>query len=209
MDPVTLFHFLILILSIVIHEVSHGYAALALGDQTAKYQGRLTLNPLKHIDPLGSVILPAFLILSNSSFLFGWAKPVPYNPYNLRNQRWGEALVAAAGPGVNILIALAFSLIVHIGVGSLPGTFILLAQNVILINLLLAIFNLIPIPPLDGSRILRSVLPWRLAQMYERLEERLFMFGPLAGFIIVFLLLSFIWPFFYPLLTWLFTLLAG
>jgi Zn-dependent protease len=209
MDIFTLFHFIVLIFSIVIHEVSHGYAAFALGDHTAKYQGRLTLNPIKHIDPMGSVIIPAFLILSNSSFLFGWAKPVPYNPYNLRNQKWGEAIVAAAGPGVNILIAVIFGAILRLGGVLLSPTFILLAQNVILVNLLLAVFNLIPIPPLDGSKILHSVLPWRVARQYEKLEEKLFMFGPVAGFIIVFIVLSFIWPFFYPVLSWLFTLIAG
>lgn len=209
MDPFIIFHLLVLILSIVIHEVSHGYAALALGDATAKYQGRLTLNPLKHIDPVGSVAIPAILILTHSSFLFGWAKPVPYNPYNLRNQRWGEAFVAAAGPLVNLTIALCFGLLIKFGGGALSSSFVDLAAQIVYINLLLGIFNLMPIPPMDGSKILRAALPFRLALSFQRLEDRLFMFGPVAGFILVFLVVSFLWPIFSPLVGALFTLLVG
>jgi Zn-dependent protease len=106
----------ILILSIVIHEVSHGYAANWLGDPTARLAGRLSPNPLLHIDPIGSVIFPAILFLSHAPFLFGWAKPVPYNPYNLRNQRWGEAIVAGAGPLANLLIATIFAILIRFSV---------------------------------------------------------------------------------------------
>ena len=113
-----IFQILILIISVVIHEVSHGYVAQMMGDPTARLQGRLTLNPLKHLDPLGSVIIPGILLLSGSGFLIGWAKPVPYNPYNLSNQKWGEALVAGAGPAVNILLAVIFAIVIRVGMGA-------------------------------------------------------------------------------------------
>ena len=156
----TIFQIIILIISVVIHEVSHGYAALWMGDVTAKYAGRLTMNPIKHLDPLGSIILPAILVMSGSVFVVGWAKPVPYNPYNLRNQRWGELFVAIAGPLSNILIAIFISIFIRIGVGfGLTNTFINIAITAIFINLFLAIFNLVPIPPLDGSKILFNLFP--------------------------------------------------
>jgi len=108
MESGFIFIIAILILSVVIHEVSHGYVAQMLGDPTARLAGRLTLNPIKHIDPLGSVVIPALLVITGANFLFGWAKPVPYNPYNLRYGRWGEALVAGAGPVTNILFLVPF-----------------------------------------------------------------------------------------------------
>lgn len=186
----TLFVILILILSVVIHEVMHGYAAHALGDPTAKLAGRLTLNPIKHIDLMGSIIIPGILVLSHSPFLFGYAKPVPYNPYNLRNQRWGEAIVAFAGPGINIVIALVFGLAIRIGVSldAVTPAFVELGSVVVFINILLAVLNLIPIPPLDGSKVLASVLPYQLAQSYSRyralLEQNIFL---AFGFILLFI----------------------
>jgi Zn-dependent protease len=189
----TLFVILILILSVVIHEVMHGYAAHTLGDPTARLQGRLTLNPLKHIDLMGSIIIPGILVLSHSPFLFGYAKPVPYNPYNLRNQRWGEAIVAFAGPGINIIIALLFGLLIRIGTstGFATASFVELGSVVVFINILLAVLNLIPIPPLDGSKVLASLLPYRLAQEYGRLrtllETNIFLgFGLIVLFILLF-----------------------
>jgi len=162
----SLFLIIIFLFSVVIHEIAHGAVANALGDSTARLSGRLTLNPLKHIDPLGSIILPAFFFLlgslSGGGIIFGWAKPVPINPYNLRDQRWGVAKVAVAGSGANLLIALFFGLLIRF----LPGisndffigmyTFFL---KVIWINIILGVFNLIPIPPFDGSKILFSFLP--------------------------------------------------
>lgn len=142
---------LILILSIVAHEVAHGMAALWQGDRTAKDAGRLTLNPIAHIDPLGSVILPFTLYLIGSPFLFGWAKPVPVNPYYFRNVRYGETLVAFAGPLVNIIFVTIFTLLIHFG--NLGQNFVDVASMIVLINLVLAMFNLMPIPPLDGSKI--------------------------------------------------------
>ena len=169
---VQVFSFIILIVSVVIHEVSHGYAAYMQGDFTAYYQGRLTLNPLKHIDIVGSILVP--IITSLAGFPFGWAKPVPFNPYNLRNQRWGELLVALAGPASNIIIAIIFGLILRVGT-SLPDSFATLAALVVLINIGLAIFNLIPIPPLDGSKILWGFLPFRFMRYRLALERYSFL----------------------------------
>tara|TARA_B100000745_G_scaffold130817_1_gene85246 strand:+ start:5821 stop:6444 length:624 start_codon:yes stop_codon:yes gene_type:complete len=159
----------ILVVSVVIHEVAHGFAANWLGDPTARLEGRLTLNPVPHVDPMGSIILPAILALSSSPLLFGWAKPVPYNPYNLqKGGRWAEALVAFAGPAANIGIAIIFGIIVRLGI--LPAGAEMLAVSIVFLNVLLAIFNLIPIPPLDGSKILPRILPRSLAMHYERMR---------------------------------------
>lgn len=168
MDPLQIAMIVALVFSVVIHEMAHGYAANWLGDPTARLQGRLSANPLVHIDPLMSVIIPGLLILSGSSFLFGAAKPVPYNPYNFTNQKWGEAIVAFAGPLANIFIALVFAVLVHAApVLGLSTTFILLAVQIIMLNIFLAFFNLVPIPPLDGSKILPKLLPAQLAYKYE------------------------------------------
>jgi len=172
-----IFQIVILIFSVVIHEVSHGYMALYLGDKTAYYAGRLTLNPLKHLDPFGSVILP-ILSYFLGGFIFGWAKPVPYNPYNLRDQKRGSALVAAAGPLSNLSLAVIFGLLIrampyfsnHFS-GSFVLNFMHIASFVVLINLVLAVFNLIPVPPLDGSKILFSLLPYNWDKLRLFLEQ--------------------------------------
>lgn len=191
MDPFSaLIYIVILIFSIILHEIAHGYAALSLGDPTAKLQGRLTLNPISHIDPLGSVILPGLMLLSNSPFLFGWAKPVPYNPYNLSNQRWGEAYVAVAGSAVNLLLALVFGLLLRFsGELGLQGTaFMEIGVQIVLLNLLLALFNMIPFPPLDGSKVLGALLPFHLWQRYMNFLAQIERFGPFAliGFLVLF-----------------------
>jgi len=165
-DPIQIALIFALIISVVIHEMAHGYMANFLGDPTARLQGRLSANLLVHIDPMMSVILPAILILSGSSFVFGAAKPVPYNPYNLRNQKWGEALVAIAGPLSNIALALIFAGLFRY-VNFTP-TFSMLCFNIVGLNIFLAFFNLAPIPPLDGSKILPTLLPWTLRVKYER-----------------------------------------
>ena len=141
MDPFIIFYIIVLILSIILHEVSHGFAAEWLGDPTARLNGRLTLNPLPHIDPLGSIIIPGLLVFTHAPFLFGWAKPVPYNPYNLRNQKWGEAIVAAAGPGVNILLALGFGFLIRFGGDALSPAFVSLASIIVIVNIMLASIN--------------------------------------------------------------------
>lgn len=169
MDPLQLALIVALILSIVIHEMAHGYAANWLGDPTARLQGRLSANPLVHLDPLMSVILPGLLIMSGSPFVFGAAKPVPYNPYNFTNQKWGEAIVAIAGPAANIFIAIVFAVLVHAsGALGLSATFLQLAVQIIILNVFLAFFNLVPIPPLDGSKILPRLLPYPLSSKYEQ-----------------------------------------
>jgi len=181
-----LLSFLILILSIILHEVAHGYAADSLGDPTARLAGRLTINPVPHIDFMGSIAIPALLVLSGSSVLFGWAKPVPYNPYNLKNKRWGEAMVAVAGSAVNLLIAVIFGLIIRFGAGALPESALTVAATIAFVNLFLGLFNLIPFPPLDGFTVLRTILPWHIGSSLEKFEARIQSTGPL--FLILFLI---------------------
>lgn len=197
-----IFVIIILIMSVVIHEVAHGYAALALGDPTAKYQGRLTLNPISHLDPVGSVLVPLmghFL----GGFIIGWAKPVPFNPYNLRNAKWGEALVAVAGPLSNISIAIIFGLIIRlaIGYGVATSAFLDLARFVVLINITLAIFNLIPIPPLDGSKILFALLPYKWQGLRQKIEQ--------YGLLFVIIFVVFLWQILEPLILITFSLITG
>jgi Zn-dependent protease len=166
---ITALTFVVLILSVIVHEVAHGYAANALGDPTARMAGRLTLNPLPHIDLMGSIIVPALLIFTGSPIFFGWAKPVPYNPYNLKNLHWGETLVALAGSATNILLAIIFGLIVRFGPGlGFDPLALSLAVNIAFVNLFLGLFNLIPFPPLDGFVALRSLLPWNLSPSFSR-----------------------------------------
>jgi Zn-dependent protease len=151
-----LFLYIVIVISAVFHEYSHGWMANHLGDPTAKYAGRLTLNPLKHLDPIGTVILPLFLLFFLGGFI-GWAKPVPYNPFNLRDQKYGSAKVGIAGPGSNFLIALIFGLVLRFFP---PAGFLYLAFTwIIYINIFLGLFNLIPIPPLDGSKLLMDFFP--------------------------------------------------
>lgn len=167
----TLFLIFVVFFSAVIHEVMHGVAANSLGDPTARYAGRLTLNPLKHIDPFGSILLPTFLVLAKSPIFFAWAKPVPYNPYNLKAGRWSEAIVAGAGPFSNLVIALLVGGLMRIGLFSSAATEVLFL--IVVINVMLCIFNLIPIPPLDGSKILSALLPHGLARSYGRIRTQL------------------------------------
>lgn len=193
MEPLQIAMILILIMSVVIHEMAHGFAADWLGDPTARLQGRLSPNPIVHLDPFMSVILPGLLVMSGSPILFGAAKPVPYNPYNFSNQKWGEAIVAAAGPASNIALALIFALVVRFAEAlALSETFVILAVQVIILNIFLAFFNLVPIPPLDGSKILPRFLPFGLRMKYDRLrmflEHNAFLgFGLVILFFIVFL----------------------
>ena len=202
------FYFAILIYSIILHEVSHGIVALWLGDKTAKYAGRLTANPLKHIDLWMTIIVPfLMLVLSGGRFAFGGAKPVPYNPYNLKNQKWGPTIIALAGPASNILIALVaavsaglislpysikldiinnfndWSAASTLITNSLPAVFFELLIIIIFWNVLLAFFNLIPIPPLDGSKIIYSIF---------NVSTRTMIFMEQFGFVI---LLGFVWFF--------------
>lgn len=153
-----IFSIVILIMSVVVHEVSHGAAANYLGDPTARLAGRLSFNPLRHLDFFGSVLVPLLLILSNAGIVFGWAKPVPVNPHQLRG-KYGDALVSFAGPASNLALAFVFGLVLRLFGSVLPSSFIVITASVVFINILLALFNLVPIPPLDGSKILFSFLP--------------------------------------------------
>ena len=168
----------VLLFSVIVHEVAHGYVAFLNGDPTARLSGRITLNPIPHIDPVGTILLPLILLLTGSRLLFGWAKPVPVNPSYFRDYRWGEITTSFAGPASNLLLALAFSYLLRLQLGG-PGL-LLLAYYGCTINIFLALFNLIPIPPLDGSHLVAAFLPYRWLQYYRSLEP--------VGFIIILLL---------------------
>ena len=168
----------VLLFSVIVHEVAHGYVALLNGDPTARMLGRITLNPVPHIDPVGTILLPLILLLSHAGILFGWARPVPVNPLNYRNYRWGEFAVSAAGPVSNLVLAAVFSLLLRLGLGNVG--LVKLASFGVSINIFLALFNLIPIPPLDGSHILAILLPRDLARLYAYLEP--------VGFILILVL---------------------
>jgi Zn-dependent protease len=196
-----IFSIAVLIMSVVIHEVSHGHMANFLGDPTAKYAGRLTLNPIKHLDFFGSFLVPLVSYLSGG-FIFGWAKPVPYNPYNLKNPKMGAGLVGVAGPLSNFLMAVVFGLIIRYGyLLPLPLPFFQIASLIVFINILLGVFNLVPIPPLDGSKVLFAFLPPGWQEVQNFLER----FG-------LFFLLIFIFFFagrLLPIISFLFKLITG
>jgi Zn-dependent protease len=204
-----LFYVIVLIMSVIIHEFSHGYAAYLLGDHTARLYGRLTLNPLKHLDPFGSVILPLLLIISNAGFVIGWARPVPYNPDNLRKGKWGNIIVSGAGVLANISIAIVFGLFIRFAyVFGLPAfdpnavlPFYNISMIIVMVNIVLAFFNLIPIPPLDGSKILFSVLPARLRYIENFLEQ--------WGIFILLFFVLFVWGSIAPYVFILFHLITG
>ncbi|MFA5163383.1 MAG: site-2 protease family protein [Patescibacteria group bacterium] len=194
------FQVIVLIFSAVIHEYMHGWMADRLGDPTAKNLGRLTLNPLKHLDWFGSFLLPLVMIISHMPFVFGWAKPVPYNPHNLRDRKWGEAKVAGAGALGNLIVAVFFALVFRL-MPFYSLTFNGLIAAIIYINLVLAIFNLVPIPPLDGSKILAAFLSPKWEEKYLSLEKYGFIF------VILFVMLGF--NLIMPLVNFLFKLIAG
>lgn len=191
---VTIFFFITIAFSAIIHEYAHGWMADRLGDPTAKLAGRLTLNPIPHIDPIGTLLVPALLLLfSRGSFLFAFAKPVPVNPGNIRNQRFGLALVSIAGPFSNFFLALIFGLLIR----TLPFlnspiylAFISYLTIIVYANLLLFIFNLVPIPPLDGSKVLFAVLP----EQFHNLKVFLQTYGIIFLFIFIFFLFGLIMP---------------
>jgi Zn-dependent protease len=203
MEVTIIFSIAALIMSVVIHEVAHGAVAGLLGDPTARLAGRLTLNPLKHLDPIGSVVVPAIMALLPGGLIFGWAKPVPYNPFNLRAGQWGPALVAAAGPASNLLLAIFFGLVLRFG---LPAGLISPAASelvilIVFVNLVLMLFNLIPVPPLDGSKILFACLPYR----FRFIEEQFSRYSLVLLLVVIFAAGGLI----LPVTTFLFSLITG
>ena len=196
------FYIIILVMSIVIHEVSHGFMAEYFGDKTARFAGRLTLNPLVHLDFFGSILLPALLVLSHSPFLFGWAKPVPYNPDNLSDKKWGTIAVASAGAVSNFSIAILFGIIMRFASNfSLSADFYFITSIIVIVNLALGIFNLVPIPPLDGSKILFSLLPYSFLKIIVLIEQ--------YSLILLLLFIVFFSNYLFPILSYLFTLITG
>jgi Zn-dependent protease len=204
-----IFTIVVLILSVIVHEVAHGYAAYALGDSTAKYAGRLTLNPIPHIDLFGSLLVPIILVLSHAGIVFGWAKPVPYNPYNLRNQRWGAAIVGIAGVATNLFLAVLFAIVFRVASAEGFSLFAGLAATITMVNLSLGLFNLLPIPPLDGYTVLRGALPSRLSLALQEAEHRLFGANIATRLIILFILVYFFSNAFYFLVESVYHLLIG
>lgn len=187
-----------LIFSVVAHEVAHGYMAQRLGDPTARLAGRLTINPLKHLDPIGSFVVPLFSIML-FKFPFGWARPVPYNPYNLRDQRWGEAKVAIAGPATNLLIALIFAFVARATVGLLIPDATEILVTIVDVNLALMVFNLVPVPPLDGFKVFTSFISARHSKYVHMMERH--------GFILVIVFVLFLSQFISPIIDVLHSLL--
>lgn len=194
-----LFSIIVLLFSVIIHEIAHGWVALKLGDDTAEKMGRLTLNPLAHLDLFGSILLPLLLIMSRTGMVFGWAKPVPYNPLKLRNPLRDSALLALAGPGANFSLALIFGLLMRAVVHFNLGLSVLFLGIVVQINLILGIFNLLPIPPLDGSKIL----------FYFFSSPKLELWLHQHSFIILLAFLMFGWSLIYPIIATLFYLMTG
>lgn len=196
----TIFQILIVIFSVVVHEVSHGAMAYALGDNTAKDAGRLTLNPIPHIDMVGSILMPILIG-------FGWAKPVPYNPYNLKDQKWGPFLVGIAGPASNILVAIVFGLVLRFSEFlTILGPAILSAIfPIVIINLGLAVFNLIPVPPLDGSKILYLFWPKDRIDLYAKFEQ----YGFFILLILILLFRNALSNIIFPIIGFFFRLITG
>jgi len=194
------FQIIILIFSAIFHEYMHGWMAYRLGDSTAKDAGRLTLNPFAHLEWFGSVFLPLVMVVTNMPFIFGWAKPVPYNPNNLRDHKYGDAKVALAGPLGNLIIAVFFGLFLRF-FPLVSLTFTGLVSMIVYINLVLMVFNLVPIPPLDGSKILACFLPADMREKYLNAEK--------FGFILVILFVMLGGGILMPIVEFLYKIIVG
>lgn len=193
----TFIFIIVLIFSIIAHELAHGYMAKKLGDPTAALAGRLTINPIAHLDLFGSILLPLFLIITKAPFIVGWAKPVPINPHYFKNKRWGSALVALAGPLANIALAVVFSILYHLIPVYSPLASIFVA--VVVTNIALAVFNLIPIPPLDGHHVLFALL--------GKHSQRVKMFLQRYSLVILIVFIVYGWKFVSPAIAYLSKLL--
>ena len=197
-----IFYLVVLIYSVMAHEVAHGVVADSLGDPTARLANRLNFNPLNHIDPMGSVILPIFLyFISSGTFVFGWAKPVPYNPFNLRNPDKAAGLIAAAGPLTNISIAIFFGLILRFFYVFFSSVLVTLLTTIVVLNIVLAVFNFVPLPPLDGSKVLFSFLPSKYNGFKVFLESQ--------GIIILLFFMFFGFQIISPIIQLLFNIIVG
>lgn len=182
--------FVVFLLSLTVHECAHAWMAERVGDPTARYLGRVTLNPIPHIDPVGTILFP-LIAYTTGAWLFGWAKPVPYNPLNLRDRKWGEILIAAAGPLSNVLLVVIFLILAKavfqtsIGgsLGTMAEPIAAVVRTGIQLNIILAVFNMIPVPPLDGSKVLMNLLPDSIAESYAQIPDW-------SGFIVLFLLMQ-------------------
>ncbi len=205
----SIFYVIVLIMSVVIHEFAHGYTAYLFGDHTARLSGRLTLNPIKHLDLWGSIIIPLILIISHAGFVIGWAKPVPVNPDNLKKGRWPSILVSISGILANILLAVIFGLLIRFAPSlgfpiydpASPHPFYIITQTIVLLNLILALFNILPIPPLDGSKILFELLPTKFRYIETFLER--------WGIFIMLIFIFFIWKYIAPIVFFAFSFLTG
>ena len=182
------------LLGITVHEVAHGWVASKLGDKTAKMMGRLTLNPLKHVDPVGTILIPGLLLLMQAGFIFGYAKPVPINWKNPRHPKRDMALVAVAGPGANLLMAIAWALLARLGLllGENGMALIYMGVAGITINIILMVLNLLPLPPLDGGRVMTGLLPGPWAYQFSRIEP--YGFFILIGLLVTGVLGMVLWP---------------
>lgn len=206
-----IFYISVLIISVIIHECAHGYSAYLLGDDTARLSGRLTLNPIKHLDLFGSIILPLLLIVMKAGFIIGWAKPVPYNPANLRKGRMGNFIVAVSGIAANLIIAIFFGLLIRFApMLGLPlynpdplllHPFYKISSIIVIMNLVLALFNIIPIPPLDGSKILFSFIPVKFRYIENFLER--------WGIFLLLFFIIFLWNTVSPLIFTVFSFITG
>ena len=196
--PIMLFFIIVIVFSAIFHEYMHAWVADQLGDHTARHAGRLTLNPKAHIDPFGSVILPLIMALLPGNFLFAYAKPVPFNPYNLIYRRWGPAFVALAGPLSNLFLAFVFGMAVRYAPETSATPFFMI---IVMANLALAVFNLVPIPPLDGSKLLYALLPDSMWQVKKALEQ--------YGFVFLLIFIFFLFPVIIPIMSFLFELFTG
>ncbi len=204
MDPITqiislVYTLFVFILSSILHEFFHGWTADKLGDPTARYAGRLTLDPRAHIDAWGTIFMPLLLFtLTNGRFLFAYAKPVPYNVHNLRNKKWGPALIGIAGPLANLGLAVVFSVVFRllVGVPSVSPVMLSFIADIVYANVLLMFFNLVPIPPLDGSKILLAVLPDSLSSVRDAFEK----YGVWILIIFVLFVFKYLYPLFYAIM---------